>query len=71
MAPTVQEIAPMIAMGFQILLFFNIDNIEMRVALVVVLAFQFWQRSRKNKNKNNNSKAVSYTHLTLPTIYSV
>ena len=54
----IKDVAPYIAIGAQILLFFNIDNNEVRVALLIVLAFQFWQKSRRSasskKDKDNN-----------------
>ena len=68
-----------IAFGITVLLYvFSLDGTISRVdgiilftgAIVYTLSLIFQSR-RQIANRNNSETAVSYTHLTLPTIYSV
>ena len=43
----VREVAPWIALAFQFYLFVNIESWEMKIALVLVMGFQFWQKTRR------------------------
>ena len=49
MMVTVSDIAPWLAIGFQVALFLSIQSWEIKIALIVVIAFQMWNKSKKQR----------------------
>jgi len=45
---SIKEIYPWFVLGAQLLLFINMDSIEMKIALGLFVLFQVWKQMRKD-----------------------
>ena len=55
---SLRDCIPFLIMGVQCFIFFNVESIEMKLALVAVFGFQIWQKSRTKKEEESDADDV-------------
>jgi dolichyl-phosphate-mannose--protein O-mannosyl transferase len=53
---SVRDLIPFLVVAVQCYIFFSVESIEMKFALVAVFLFQIWQKSKSRKVRNTDGE---------------